>query len=37
VEFLWPHVHKDVDWSRGRESPDKELQQLAPEAEQGRR
>jgi hypothetical protein len=37
VAFFWPHIHKDVDWSRGWESLDKELQQLAPEAEQGRR
>lgn len=35
--FFWPHIHQDVDWSRGWESLDKELQQLAPEAEQGRR
>jgi hypothetical protein len=37
VAFFRPAIHKDVDWSRGWESLDKELQQLAVASEQGRR
>jgi hypothetical protein len=37
VALFRPAIHKDVDWSRGWESLDKELQQLAADAEQGRR
>jgi hypothetical protein len=37
VAFFRPAIHKDIDWSRGYESLDKELQQLAVESEQGRR
>jgi hypothetical protein len=35
--LFFPHVHRDVDWSRGYEMLDKELQQLLPRAAQGRR
>ena len=31
-----PQAHADIDWSLGSESLDKELQQIAPEAEIGR-
>jgi hypothetical protein len=37
VAFFRPEIHNDIDWSRGWESLDKELQQLAVESEQGRR
>jgi hypothetical protein len=36
LAFFFPPAHADVDWSRGYESLDKELQQVAPEAESGR-
>jgi len=35
-EFYFPHVHSAVDWARGYEFLDKELEKLAPEAEIGR-
>jgi hypothetical protein len=35
--MFFPQVHAEIDWSRGYEILDKELQQLAPEAETGRR
>jgi hypothetical protein len=37
LELFFPLAHADIDWSRGWESLDKELQQIAPEAEVGRR
>jgi hypothetical protein len=37
LELFVPQAHADIDWSRGWESLDKELQQIAPEAEIGRR
>lgn len=37
ILFLFPHIHGGIDWSRGYESLDKEFQQVAREAEQGRR
>ena len=37
IKFFFPHVHADVDWSRGVEFLDKELQQLVPESEHGLR
>jgi hypothetical protein len=37
LAFFFPPVHRDVDWSRGYEILDKELQQVVREAEQGRR
>jgi hypothetical protein len=35
--FFFPLAHADIDWARGYETLDKELQQLVPAAEQGRR
>ena len=37
LEFFFPQVHALVDWSRGYESLDKELQQISPGAESGER
>ncbi len=34
--FLFPRVHEGVDWSRGYEFLDKELQEIVPDAENGR-
>ncbi len=35
VAFFFPHVHRDIDWTRGWVSLDKEFQQVVREAEQG--
>ena len=35
--FFFPHVHGLIDWSRGYEFLDKELQQLVPESQLGER
>ena len=37
VALLFPEVHRQIDWSRGYESLDKEFQQVVREAEIGRR
>ncbi len=37
LALLFPEVHRQVDWSRGYEPLDKELQQVVREAEVGRR
>jgi hypothetical protein len=37
MAFFFPQAHRDIDWSRGYESLDKELQQVLREAEVGRR
>jgi hypothetical protein len=37
LAFFFPLIHEDIDRSRGFESLDKELQQIAPQAAQGRR
>jgi hypothetical protein len=37
LAFFFPAIHNDIDWSRGFESLDKELQQIAPRAGRGRR
>ena len=37
VSLCLPTVHAAVDWSRGYEMLDKELQQIVPEADEGRR
>jgi len=37
LELFFPEAHADIDWTRECESLDKELQQIAPEAEIGRR
>ncbi|HMN28334.1 MAG TPA: hypothetical protein PKE45_09295, partial [Caldilineaceae bacterium] len=36
VAFFFPQAHGDIDWSRGYEFLDKELQQVVREAEHGR-
>jgi hypothetical protein len=37
LAFFFPRIHDDIDWSRGFESLDKELQQIAPVSAHGRR
>jgi hypothetical protein len=37
LALLFPPIHDDIDWTRGYEMLDKELQQLLPKAAQGRR
>jgi hypothetical protein len=37
LAFFFPHIHNDIDWSRGFESLDTELQRIAPRAAHGRR
>jgi len=37
LAFFFPRIHDDIDWSRGFESLDKELQQIAPQSAHGRR
>lgn len=37
MAFFFPQAHADIDWSRGYEFLDKELQQIAPEGEVGGR
>ncbi|MEM9949849.1 MAG: cytosolic protein [Cyanobacteria bacterium P01_D01_bin.36] len=37
MAFFFPDVHKDIDWDRGYEFLEKELQQIAREAEVGKR
>jgi hypothetical protein len=37
LALLFPWIHEAIDWSRGYESLDKEFQQLAADAEVGRR
>jgi hypothetical protein len=37
LALFFLHVHHDIDWSRGYEMLDKELQQLLPKSAQGRR
>ncbi len=37
LALLFPHIHADIDWSRGFEFLDKELQKLLPKAARGRR
>ena len=37
LAFFFPEVHDAIDWNRGYESLDKELQQILREAELGRR
>jgi hypothetical protein len=35
--LLFPHIYRDIDWSRGYEMLDTELQQLLPKSARGRR
>ncbi|MGH7136182.1 MAG: hypothetical protein ACREHD_10610, partial [Pirellulales bacterium] len=37
MAFFFPDAHRDIDWTRRFEMLDKELQQITPESEQGRR
>jgi hypothetical protein len=37
LAFFFPRIHDDIDWARGFESLDKELQQIAPASAHGRR
>ncbi|MCI0460886.1 MAG: hypothetical protein L0Z62_28390 [Gemmataceae bacterium] len=37
LAFFFPQAHAEIDWARGYESLDKELQQVAPGGETGRR
>jgi hypothetical protein len=37
LALFFPHIHADIDWSRGFEFLDKELQQIVPKAARGRR
>jgi hypothetical protein len=37
VAFFFPHVHRDIDWSRGWQSLDTELRQVTRDAELGER
>src|SRR5438874_5242479 len=37
LAFFFPALHADLDWTRGYETLDKELQQVAPDAELGPR
>jgi len=37
LALLFPHIHREVDWSRPPEFLDKELQQLAQDSQLGRR
>lgn len=37
LAFFFPNAHAGIDWSKGYEFLDKELQQVVPEAELGRR
>ncbi|HJT33573.1 MAG TPA: hypothetical protein VJ783_16125 [Pirellulales bacterium] len=37
MAFFFSEAHCEIDWTRGFEMLDKELQQIAPESEQGRR
>jgi hypothetical protein len=37
LAFFFPQAHTDIDWARGYQMLGKELQQIAPDAEHGRR
>jgi hypothetical protein len=37
LAFFLPQAHAEIDWSRGYEMLDKELQKIVPESEQRRR
>ncbi len=37
IALFFPAMHREIDWQRGHEALDKELQQITPDAEQGRR
>ena len=37
IEFCFPEIHKDINWSRGYESLDTELREVLRDAETGNR
>jgi hypothetical protein len=37
LTLFFPHIHADIDWSRGHEFLDKELQRILPKAGRGRK
>jgi hypothetical protein len=37
LALFFPHIHREIDWERGYEVLDKELQQIMADAELGRR
>ena len=37
MAFFFPEAYRDIDWSKGYESLDKELQQIVRDAELGKR
>jgi len=37
IEFFFPDIYPQIDWDKGHEFLDKELQQIAPDAKTGRR
>ncbi len=37
LAFFYPHIYNDIDWKRGFEALDKELQQIVPKSARGRR
>jgi hypothetical protein len=37
MAFCFPAIHRDINWSRGYESLDTELQEVVRDAETGRR
>ena len=37
MAFFFPQAHRDIDWPKGYESLDKELQQIVRDAELGKR
>jgi hypothetical protein len=37
MAFFFPHIHADIDWTRGYEMLDKELQPIVRRAKHGRR
>lgn len=37
LALLFPHIHPEIDWQRGYQFLDKELQQVTPDANEGRR
>ena len=37
MAFFFPEIHREIDWSRGWESCDQELQKIVRDAELGKR
>ena len=35
LAFFFPHIHEEIDWSRGHVFLDKELQKIVPKAARG--